>query len=358
MDNLLDLPNLKALNGPILVTGHTGFKGSWLIELLTIHGFDVIGLALPPTEDSLYARFSGSKRYKEFFADINDAKNLREIICEIKPSFVFHLAAQALVIDAYNQPFETYRTNIAGTLNIIEAASLSSTCRGVQVITTDKVYFNTNVGKSFVEGDPLFGTDPYSGSKVGAESVVSGLQKIMKEKSGLLIQSVRAGNVIGGGDFAANRLIPDMIRSHIAGAELMIRNPKSTRPWQHVLDPLIGYLIAAEYLLSTDDFGPFNFGPNEPSLQVSRVIELALEILPTRFLLSTHEDKIHTESKTLEISPEKASQYLQWDPLFTQEHAIGLTMQWWRKVLYEGMPPLMAVQHDITLALNERASRC
>jgi CDP-glucose 4,6-dehydratase len=358
VDNLLDLPNLKALNGPILITGHTGFKGTWLIELLTIHGFDVVGLALPPTKDSLYARFSGSKRYKEFFADINDLNNISQIIKEIKPVFVFHLAAQALVIEAYDKPFETFRTNIAGTLNIIEAASHSATCRGVQVITTDKVYFNTNSGKSFVEEDSLFGTDPYSGSKVGTESVVSGLQKIMNEKFGLLIQSVRAGNVIGGGDFAANRLIPDLIRSHIEGVDLVIRNPKSTRPWQHVLDPLIGYLLAAEYLLSTKEFGPFNFGPNEPSLQVSRVLELALEILPTRYLISAHEDNTRTESQTLEISPVKASKYLQWNPLFTQEHAIRLTMEWWRKVLFEEKSALLSMHEDIIFALNERKSRC
>ncbi len=358
MDNLLNLPNLRALNGPILITGHTGFKGSWFIELLTIHGFDVVGLALPPEDNSLHWRLLNSTSYKEFFVDINDLQELTLIIQDIQPVFVFHLAAQALVMDAYDNPFGTYRTNVSGTLNVIEAATKTPTCRGVQVITTDKVYLNTNSGKAFIESDPLFGKDPYSGSKVGVESVVSGLQKMMKEKFGLLIQSVRAGNVIGGGDFAANRLIPDLIKSHLNGSELVIRNPESTRPWQHVLDPLIGYLMAAEYLLSTEEYGPFNFGPNETSLQVSSVLELAREILPTRFRVSLLEDTLRAESRMLEVSPKKAAQYLNWEPLFTQERAVMLTMYWWRKILFEGQTALSAMHEDINLALSERELRC
>lgn len=358
MDNLLELPNLKALNGPILITGHTGFKGTWLIELLTIHGFDVVGLSLPPAANSLYSRVLETTKYKEYFADVNDFAAISKLIQEIKPVFIFHLAAQALVFDAYEKPFETYRTNITGTLNIIETALSASTCRGIQVITTDKVYFNTNSGKSFVETDPLFGKDPYSGSKVGAESVVSGLQNMMKAEHGLLIQSVRAGNVIGGGDFAKNRLIPDLVRSYVQGTELIIRNPNSTRPWQHVLDPLIGYLKAAEYLLATEECGPFNFGPTEPSLPVSKVLEFALEILPTKFSVTTVEDLSRLESLQLDINPNKSALHLKWQPIFTQEQAIKLSMQWWKNVLHEEESALSAIHADISLALNECVTKC
>lgn len=358
MDNLLELPKLKALNGPILITGHTGFKGSWLIELLTIHGLDVVGLSLPPTEDSLYSRLSKTSKYQEYFADINDFAAISKLIQEIKPKFIFHLAAQALVLDAYEKPFETYRTNVMGTLNIIEAAAATSTCRGIQVITTDKVYCNTNSGKSFVETDPLFGKDPYSGSKVGAESVVSGLQNVMKDEHGLLIQSVRAGNVIGGGDYAKNRLIPDLVRSYVLGTELIIRNPQSTRPWQHVLDPLIGYLKAAEYLLTTEESGPFNFGPNEPSLPVSKVLECALDVLPTKYRIASVEDSSRMESILLEINPEKAAVQLLWQPIFKQEQAIRLTMLWWKQVLDRNESALVAMHTDISLALNGCATKC
>lgn len=358
MDNLLDLPRLKALEGPILITGHTGFKGTWLIELLKVHGFDVVGLSLPPIDGSLYSRISSESSYVEHFANINNLEVLSKLLQDIQPVFIFHLAAQALVFDAYENPFETYRTNVMGTLNLIEVASSLSSCRGIQVITTDKVYLNSDIGKAFIETDPLFGKDPYSGSKVGTESVVSGLQNMMRTKFGLLIQSVRAGNVIGGGDYAANRLIPDLIRSHISGTELLIRNPRSTRPWQHVLDPLIGYVNAAEYLLSTEEYGPFNFGPNEPSLSVSKVLSLALEILPTKFSYSSSEESWRVESSRLEISPEKSAQLLNWRPVFTQERAIELTMRWWNKVLHQNDSPLSAMHSDISIALRESALKC
>jgi CDP-glucose 4,6-dehydratase len=354
---LLNLTQLKSLEGPVLVTGHTGFKGSWLVELLRSHGVDVVGLALPPQENSLYTRIRQPRSFKEHFVDINNLDSLSAAIKEIKPGFIFHLAAQAIVLEAYQQPFNTYRTNVLGTLNLIEAATKTLGCRGIQVVTTDKVYFNNNLSKAFVETDALLGTDPYSGSKVGTESVVSGLQKLLRVEHNILIQSVRAGNVIGGGDLAPNRLIPDLIRSYLHGNELIIRNPTSTRPWQHVLDPLLGYLESAENMLLKGACEPFNFGPTEPSLPVSEVLKLSLEYFPTKVSLSSSKMPKFDEARFLEVSPTKALLELNWMPIFTQEEAIKYTMVWWQKVLVQGLSAFDAMNSDIGDALERYAQK-
>ena len=357
MGTLLNLTQLKSLEGPVLITGHTGFKGSWLVELLRRHGVDVVGLALPPEENSLYARLSHPRSFKEHFVDINNIDRLSAAVKEIKPGFIFHLAAQAIVLDAYQQPFDTYRTNVLGTLNLIEAATKTTSCRGIQVVTTDKVYFNDNLGKAFVETDALLGSDPYSGSKVGTESVVSGLQKLLRVEHNILIQSVRAGNVIGGGDLAPNRLIPDLIRSYVQGSELIVRNPASTRPWQHVLDPLFGYLESAENMLLKGACEPFNFGPTEPSLPVSDVLKLSLEYFPTHVSFNPFEVPKFDEARFLEISPSKALLELGWMPIFTQEEAIKFTMVWWQKVLVQGISAFDAMNSDIEDALEKYAQK-
>jgi CDP-glucose 4,6-dehydratase len=354
---LLNLTQLKSLEGPVLVTGHTGFKGSWLVELLRSHGVDVAGLALPPQENSLYTRIRQPRSFKEHFVDINNLDSLSAAIKEIKPGFIFHLAAQAIVLDAYQQPFNTYRTNVLGTLNLIEAVTKTLGCRGIQVVTTDKVYFNNNLSKAFVETDALLGTDPYSGSKVGTESVVSGLQKLLRVEHNILIQSVRAGNVIGGGDLAPNRLIPDLIRSYIHGNELIIRNPTSTRPWQHVLDPLLGYLESAENMLLKGACEPFNFGPAEPSLPVSEVLKLSLEYFPTKVSFNSSTIPKFDEARFLEVSPTKALLELNWMPIFTQEEAIKYTMVWWQKVLVQGLSAFDAMNSDIGDALERYAQK-
>lgn len=347
-----EFPILKSLKGPILVTGHTGFKGTWLVELLEHFGFEVVGLSLAPQQHSLRQRINESRKYKDFFVDINDFNHVAEVFNAVKPSFVFHLAAQAIVSEAFNNPADTYLTNVIGTLNVIEAAKNLNNCKGVQVITTDKVYWNDNSGKSFTELDPLFAYDPYSGSKVAAEAVVAGLQSLYIDRHGLLIQSVRAGNVIGGGDYAVNRLIPDIVRSVESNGVLLVRNPSSTRPWQHVLEPLIGYLLAAESMLGSGDLSPYNFGPIEESLAVSQVIDIAKRIWPEltiEFDLDNHIE-MH-EAKTLQISPSKAMEMLGWRPIFTQESAVELTINWWDKVIKGKSTPLESMKSDIDLVL-------
>lgn len=352
MSILSDFSTLRSLQGPILVTGHTGFKGAWLVELLENLGFEVIGLSLEPDEGSLRQRIASARKYQEFFVDINDAEEVKCVFETVKPSFVFHLAAQAIVSVAFKNPSPTFLTNIVGTLNVIEAAKNLDGCKGVQVITTDKVYQNDNSGKSFTESDSLFAYDPYSGSKVATEAIVAGLQSLYKERHGLLIQSVRAGNVIGGGDYAVDRLIPDIVRSMQNEHALRVRNPSSTRPWQHVLEPLIGYLLAAENLVLNGQMDSYNFGPLDKSLPVSRVIEISKGIWPD---LQVDYEEVNAqkmyEALALQISPSKAINQLGWKPIFSQETAVELTINWWEKVLKGKCSPLEAMKADIDLSL-------
>jgi CDP-glucose 4,6-dehydratase len=345
---------LKSLQGPVLVTGHTGFKGAWFMELLSSLGINAVGLSLPAERGSLRDRLGSERKYSEYFVNVNDAALIQETINSIKPAFVFHLAAQAIVTESFHKPYETYVTNVLGTLNVIEATKESGGCRGIQVITTDKVYSNDNSGKPFSEIDSLFGCDPYSGSKVATEAVVSGLQKSYQEKYGILIQSVRAGNVIGGGDFAKDRLIPDLVRSYTMDSELKVRNPESTRPWQHVLDPLIGYLFAAENMLLKKDSSSFNFGPIEKSLSVDEVISIARSTWPGLKVISSidHQSGIH-EAQSLRVSPTKAEEVLGWQPVFTQQEAVNLTLNWWNKVLKNELTAFEAMQNDIQIVLGK-----
>jgi CDP-glucose 4,6-dehydratase len=352
--NIASFSELKSLQGPVLVTGHTGFKGAWFMELLASLGINAVGLSLPAESGSLRDRLGLERKYSEYFVNVNDAVLIQETINSIKPAFVFHLAAQAIVSESFHNPYETYLTNVLGTLNVIEATKDSGGCRGIQVITTDKVYSNDNSGKSFSEVDSLFGCDPYSGSKVATEAVVSGLQQSYEEKFGILIQSVRAGNVIGGGDFAKDRLIPDLVRSYTMNNELKVRNPESTRPWQHVLDPLIGYLFAAENMLIKRDSSPFNFGPVEKSLSVAEVVSIARSTWPHLKVNSNINNLsgIH-EAHTLRVSPTKAKEVLGWQPFFTQQEAVNMTLNWWNDVLTNEVTPYEAMQNDIEVILDK-----
>jgi len=232
--------NLKRLDGPIFITGHTGFKGSWLSLLLKQLGIEHFGYSLEAEEDSLYKRANLGKVSKGVVGDIRDLENLSKVIKNVRPSAIIHLAAQPLVLKSYQDPLETFQTNCIGTANVLKAAFESPSVEIVLVITTDKVYRNNNSGRRFVESDPLEGKDPYSASKVAAEAVCGAWQQMSKIAGGPKVLVARAGNVIGGGDFAKDRLIPDAIRALISEQNLLVRSPEATRPWQHVLDPLIG----------------------------------------------------------------------------------------------------------------------
>jgi CDP-glucose 4,6-dehydratase len=296
--------------------------------LLEAVGIEVVGLSLPPEADSLYSLLGRDSKIPEFFGDIRSAEFTKSVMMKVKPSAVIHMAAEPLVIESYSHPERTFETNVMGTVNVLSAAR-ENEVEIVQVITTDKVYKNLNTGKRFNEDDPLAGKDPYSASKVGTETVVSAWKQLCEVYGGTLIHSVRAGNVIGGGDLAKNRLLPDVVRSLQAGKPIEIRSLNSTRPWQHVLDPLTGYLDALSHNWKENKQENFNFGPSEKSLSVAEVLQIIQEKVPSFHWVENKSQSENLESATLDLSSEKAVTLLGWKPRLLQEKAVLKTLEWW-----------------------------
>ena len=345
---------LTALKGPILVTGHTGFKGTWLTLLLEKMGLEVVGISLPAHEDSLFTRLNRIGKIPESFTDIRDFEQTQKKIAEYAPSVVFHMAAQPLVLNSYKSPRETFDTNVMGTANVLDSCFHTDSVKAVIAITTDKVYKNTNSNKRFVEKDSRAGKDPYSASKVGSEAVIAAWQQIALVNGGPRVISVRAGNVIGGGDFAENRLLPDLIRGFSANIPVLVRNPNSTRPWQHVLDPLNGYINALAHTLEGGKEEAFNFGPKEESLAVSEVVKMASHVWGSNAKTLLDKEVIENkESLTLQLDSSLANSVLGWEPRWNQENAIVSTVQWWKKVLLDNEDPVSVCQSDIETLLND-----
>jgi CDP-glucose 4,6-dehydratase len=349
------IQKLRDLDRPVLITGHTGFKGTWLTLLLESQGIEVAGISLKPERDSLYSKLKRGERIHEKFIDIRDFDTLKTEIASLNPSLIFHLAAQPLVLQSYVDPRATFETNVMGTANILESVSaLKEQCL-VVAITTDKVYENLETGGKFKEKDKLQGKDPYSASKVGTESVVTAWKNIYNINSSHKICSARAGNVIGGGDFAKDRLIPDIIRGVQEKSIVEIRNPKSSRPWQHVLDPLAGYVYAAGALLSNVNLESVNFGPTENSLSVERVIDIAKKEFSDQleFLIAGDGSELQLESGLLDLDSTLAHTTLGWEPKWSQEEAIKLTFSWWKSVLAGSSSPIEACEQDIFRFVDE-----
>ena len=350
-----DLNSLKnSLGGPVLITGHTGFKGTWLTLLMESLGIEVHGMSLPPEKDSLYSRLGRQGKIQETFVDIRSYAAVEEFISNRKHAAVFHMAAQPLVIESYRSPLLTFETNVIGTANVFHAATKVRSPKAVIAITTDKVYRNENRGKLFKESDPLSGKDPYSASKVGAEAVVSAWQQISQAEGGPRFVSVRAGNVIGGGDMAQNRLIPDLIRGFSTQTPVKVRNPNSTRPWQHVLDPLIGYLMCLQEVVSGIEIECLNFGPKEPSLRVDDVVKTVQTAWGQETLVEFEEpaNRLY-ESSRLDLDSTLAEQSLGWKPVWTQKEAIIQTTNWWKSILIHKIDPLEVTMADIAYSLQE-----
>jgi CDP-glucose 4,6-dehydratase len=349
--NNLDFRQLSALDGPVLITGHTGFKGMWLSLLLEELGLQTIGISKKPLKNSLYELAKQKGRIPEIYADISGPKNVKKFIRKHKPQVVFHLAAQALVLESYKDPVETFRTNVMGTVNLLDICFSEASVKSIVISTTDKVYKNLNTGKLFVESDALGGKDPYSASKVGTEAVISAWQQIREVDDGPLITAARAGNVIGGGDLAENRLMPDIARGLIDGAEIRIRNSSATRPWQHVLDPLTGYAMVADGHLAGKKIDSINFGPTEKSISVKEVCDLVLSNSETKLDFKFDEvqsqKRPQQESLFLDLDSTKAQVELGWQPTWSQKDAILETMDWWKRVLINGADPREACLKDI-----------
>jgi CDP-glucose 4,6-dehydratase len=352
MKEQLDLLKTQ-LDGPVLITGHTGFKGSWLTLLLERLGVEVVGYSLPPSSESLYMKLRNSKGpVIETFSDVRDLNALKAFIKKTQPSVIFHLAAQPLVNESYLQPYDTFETNVMGTVNLFEAAPVSKKIKNIIVITTDKVYKNSNLGFAFKETDELQGHDPYSTSKVAAESAVLAWQNLSKLNDGPQIFTARAGNVIGGGDWTLGRLIPDLVRGLYSDQIVTLRNPNSTRPWQHVLDPLIGYLLILVNASELKENTVFNFGPIEQSLSVTNVVDIVEKVWGNKLKIEFTAEKKFTEAKQLNLDSSLARKLLTWSPVWDQILAIEQTTNWWKKHLMQGQEALELCNNEIEFALT------
>lgn len=320
----------------VFVTGHTGFKGSWLTIWLSMLGAEVVGYALSPsTKPNLYdaADIQAVCRHS-VIDDVNDYSALLKVMSEHEPEIVFHLAAQPLVQASYEHPVSTFHTNAMGTVYLLEAVRHTASVRAVVNVTSDKCYRNT--GESvlpFREEDPLGGHDPYSASKACAEIIAASYRDSYfrsEDGQGPRMASVRAGNVIGGGDWTESRLLPDVIRTCSASEPLLVRNPNAVRPWQHVLEPVHGYLLLAEKLWDHPQYADgWNFGPLEqPDTTVQDIIQMAAEIWQVDIQVVLEQAASRYEAPRLSLDSNKAAQLLNWHPKLSIKEAVAWTISW------------------------------
>ena len=345
----------------IFVTGHTGFKGSWLIRMLHLLGAQVRGFALNPVEErSLYHSIAGDSICESIICDIRDVSRLTKEMIAFKPDYLFHLAAQPLVLTSYEQPVYTYEVNVMGTVHVLEGLrQLSNACTAV-LITTDKVYENLESGQYYKEGDRLGGYDPYSSSKACTELAIASYRSSFFEdvtiKSGKSVSVARAGNVIGGGDWAPNRIIPDIVRSLSEGEPIQIRNPDSVRPWQHVLEPLEGYLTLA-YKQSVDPktfSSPFNFGPfPENTHPVKELVQKVIDCWGAgEWYSEPMKNPTHHEAGLLHLDLNKAVSELSWRPTWSFEETIKITIDWYKNFMSDPAGATVLMDSNIKMKLK------
>ncbi len=321
----------------VFLSGHTGFKGGWLSLLLSELGAHVYGYALPsyPAPNFYSAASIANRLANSVIADIRDAEALTNAMLSAKPDVVLHLAAQPLVRYSYLNPFETYAVNVMGTINLFEAVRQTSSVKAVLNVTTDKCYENRERNEPYSENEALGGYDPYSSSKACAELVTSAYRRSFFESQGVALATARAGNVLGGGDWSADRLVPDFLRAIDAGQTLVIRYPNAIRPWQHVLEPLSGYLKLAEklYIEGGEFSDAWNFGPDDDARPVEWLVDHLCSLVPgARWRVEASPD-LH-EAGTLKLDSSKALQRLHWRPQWGVEQALSQTVAWhlaWRK---------------------------
>lgn len=352
MGEMVTDKHLSSFHGKrVIVTGDTGFKGSWLALWLSMCGAEVLGYALPPKRGNDHYNLIGLKDIiRHVDGDVRDFERMRKEFTEFDPEFIFHLAAQALVRRSYEEPKCTFDTNVGGFVNVLEIARSLPKLRSIICVTSDKCYFNKEWVWGYRESDELGGRDPYSASKAAAEMVFLGyLHAFFNDRQDVGIASVRAGNVIGGGDWSEDRIVPDSIKALQKGEPVFLRNPSSTRPWQHVLEPLSGYILLAAKLLTAPKkySGSWNFGPGKNA--VNTVRDLA-----ERIVSYWGDGRIETaeigdgpyESKLLHLNCDKAFYVLGWHPRWDFDRTVGETTLWYRDV-WKGEPALSRTKEQI-----------
>jgi len=339
----------------VLVTGHTGFKGSWFFHLLKKLNAHVSGYSLAPdTNPSLFKSLENTNN--SYIGDIRDKEFLNKTILKIKPEIVFHLAAQPLVLSSYKDPVETYETNVMGTINLLDILRQTDGIKAIVIITSDKVYKNNEWKYAYRENDKLGGHDPYSASKACVEIISNSYKNSFFKNSNTYISTARAGNVIGGGDWSNYRLIPDIVRSVYENASLLIRYPKATRPWQHVVEPLFGYLDLGikTYLKEIKNGESFNFGPTpDEQRTVEQIIEKFLKIKNNSEINITY-DKTNSfhEANSLSLSIDKTTNLLDWKPMLSSDEAVNMTVNWYEN-FYKGISTQSLMDKDISFYLSK-----
>lgn len=344
MENLVSMDLFKGFykGKRILVTGDTGFKGSWLSIWLQKLGAEVFGFSLPPEKElENYVICGVSSLINHEDGDIRNFKSLNAYIQKIKPEIVFHLAAQAIVLESYDDPINTYDTNVMGTVNLIESCRKCDSVRTMVIVTSDKCYENNDWVWGYRETDTLGGKDPYSASKACVELVCKSYRDSMLGNGNIALATVRAGNVIGAGDWADNRIVPDFFRSYKNDTTMNIRNPSSTRPWQHVLEPLSGYLLLGSKLSFSNRYNEaWNFGPLASSvLQVKDIVDILLNMVPVTRVCFAKSSGTAQEASNLNLDVSKAKSLLSWVPRMSMRKALELTANGYLSDI-EGKPAL------------------
>lgn len=362
MESMVNSQLLKKYKGKrVFITGHTGFKGAWLTFTLSKAGAILKGFALEPnTTPSLYTKITKALKIDSIIADINNFEKLEKEILEFQPDFIFHLAAQPLVRRSYQEPLETFTTNIIGTANVLSAISKLKKPCNVILITTDKVYENNEWNYPYREIDRLGGYDPYSASKAASELVINSfrssffnIQNYSNHKKAIV--SVRAGNVIGGGDWTDDRLLPDIVKSLVNQQTIIIRNPNSIRPWQHVLEPVFGYLKLGILLSQQPQMysGAWNFGPKiSDNLSVISIAKLSVQIWGYgKIDIQERNENLH-EAKLLKLDISKAMNELDWKPKIDANLAIKQTILWYKSFYENKKSAIELVENDINYFMN------
>lgn len=342
----------------ILITGHTGFKGSWLTEWLIKYGSHVTGVALEPeVSPSHFDQLGLSGRIDHHIIDVRDGAGITRVFEKSKPQVVFHLAAQALVRRSYREPKETFDVNVGGGINVLDAVRATPSVEACVFITSDKCYLNKELTRGYVESDELGGLDPYSASKAAAELAFATYNtSYFVDRPNFAAASARAGNVVGGGDWSEDRIVPDCMRSFILGQPISLRRPQATRPWQHVLEPLSGYVTLAHRLLNDAETarGSWNFGPPEDSVHsVLDVVKSCIHHWGTDVEIESHQSDMH-EAALLQLNCDKARTQLNWSPRWDFDRTMAETTEWYKRTS-QG-EPVQAVTLDQIKRYEETVS--